>query len=111
MGNIMDYIGVGKDNAVTRNELCALMNLPDRAIRRLIEEERNRGEIIINEQDGRGYYQSNRVDDMIAQYRANQSRAKSILRQQKYLRRKIKELSVIGNGQMKLDEVKAHESL
>ena len=111
MGSIMDYIGVGKSNAVTRNELCALMNLPDRAVRKLIEEERNRGEIIINEQDGRGYYQSNKVEDMVAQYRANQSRAKSILRQQKYLRRKIKELSINGNGQLTINEVNAHESL
>ena len=101
--NIVDFIGVGKENAVTRGELGALTNLPDRAVRKLIQEARDQGEIIINAQDGAGYYRSNDVGELKRQYRLNRSRALSVLRQQKYLRRKIREAEQ--KNQVTLDEV------
>ena len=107
--NILDYIGTGKANAVTRRELCARLNLPDRTIRRLIEAERNKGAIIINDQDGEGYYQSDELKDLLAQYRLNRSRAHSILRQQKHLRRRIMDKFAVTRGQMTIDEVETNE--
>ena len=101
--NISDFIGVGKENAVTRGELVALLNLPDRQVRRLIQEARDQGEIIINAQDGAGYYRSEDLGDLQRQLRLNQRRALSVLRQQKYLRQKIREAE--NKEQMTLDEV------
>lgn len=89
--NITDFIGRGRENATSREELCRRVNLSDRKVRKLIEQARKRGEIIINDGTGVGYYISEELADLTAQYRMNQHRAMSILVQQKYLRRKIKE--------------------
>lgn len=98
--SITDFIGVGRENAVTRGELVAILNLPDRAVRKLIQEARERGEIIINAQDGSGYYRSNDLGDMERQYNTNHRRAMSVLRQQKYLRQKMKETAAKEGGQV-----------
>ena len=103
--NICDFIGTGRENAVTRSELVSILNLPDRTIRRLIQEARDRGEIIINAQDGAGYYMSNDVGEMKRQLALNKSRALSVLRQQKHLRRKIREAE--NREQMTIEEVTA----
>ena len=103
--NITDFIGVGRENAVTRDRLVAALNLPDRTVRRLIQEARDRGEIIINAQDGAGYYMSNDVGEMKRQLALNKSRALSVLRQQKHLRRKIREAE--NREQMTIEEVTA----
>lgn len=50
--SIIDYIPEGKENAVTRERLCAITGLPDRKLREEIEQARRRGAIIINAQDG-----------------------------------------------------------
>lgn len=91
MFDITRFIGVGRENAVTRGELMAQLNLPDRTIRRLIQEARDRGEIIINAQDGAGYYMSNDVGEMKRQLALNYSRTLSVLRQQIHLSRKIRD--------------------
>lgn len=105
MFDITIFIGVGRENAVTRGELMALLNLPDRTIRRLIQEARDRGEIIINAQDGAGYYMSDDVGEMKRQLALNKSRALSVLRQQKYLLRKIAEAE--NKEQITMEEVTA----
>lgn len=89
--NITDFIGRGRENATSREELCRRVNLSDRKVRKLIEQARKRGEIIINDGTGVGYYISEELADLTAQYRMNQHRAMSILVQQKYLRKKIRE--------------------
>ena len=53
--NIINYIPVGKKNAVTRTELCMMTGQSDRIIRRQIHEAR-REHVIINLQDSQGYY-------------------------------------------------------
>lgn len=101
--NITDFIGTGRENAVTRGELMAQLNLPDRTIRRLIQEARDRGEVIINAQDGAGYYMSNDLGEMKRQLNLNYSRALSVLRQQKHLMRKIREAE--SKDQVTMEEV------
>lgn len=91
---IEDYIGRGKDQAVTREWLRAALNLPDRAVRKLIADARDRGAPIINDQDGMGYYITDDVRQLRRQYNTNRRRAMSILRQQKYLRRRISEIMI-----------------
>ena len=87
---IVDYIPVGRENAVTRRQLCELTGMRDRPLRNAIEDARQNGEIIINAQDGRGYYRSEEPKDLAGQYVRNRNRAMAILVQQKYIRRKLK---------------------
>ena len=91
--NITDHIPIGRENAITRDRLSRQTGLTDREARELIEKARRDGTIIINKQDGRGYYQPGPDDvaDMLHQYRSNNSRAKSILVQQKHIRRRLRE--------------------
>lgn len=89
--NITDYIPAGKENAVRRADLVRRLNLPDRTVRRMIQDARDRGEVILNDQSGAGYYISDDVGELKRQYRTNRNRALSILRQQKYLSRRIEE--------------------
>lgn len=54
---ILSYIPFGHENAVKRGELVRQTGIPDREVRRLIERAQFNGEIIINLQDGKGYFQ------------------------------------------------------
>jgi len=54
-GNVLDYIGTGKENAITGRELTQLSGLSEREIREVVSNAR-RQEIILNDQDGAGYY-------------------------------------------------------
>ena len=89
-GKITDYIPEGRDQAVTRERLCGITGLPDRKVRELIERARRGGAIIINAQDGAGYYRSEDLRDVARQYRMNEKRALAILSQQKHLRKRLK---------------------
>lgn len=53
MMDIIDFIPYGHDNAVTRSELISMTGESDRAIRDAIS---NSKELIINLQDGAGYF-------------------------------------------------------
>ncbi len=96
--SIVDYIPVGRENAVTRRQLCELTGMRDRALRNAIEDARQSGEIIINAQDGRGYYRSEEPKDLAGQYVRNRNCAMAILvhrspahgRTPKHIRRKLK---------------------
>ena len=90
--SILDYIGKGRENAVTRSQLVSRTGLPDRKVREMIEQARREGAPILNLQDGRGYYLSDELEDLRRQYKSNHRRAMSVLVQQKFLRRRIKEL-------------------
>lgn len=85
--DIMDFI---TEIPITRKELVRLTGLPDRQVRELIEQKRHKGVIILNLQDGKGYFTSLDLDKLERQYRQNDRRAKSVLVQQKYLRRRLK---------------------
>lgn len=86
--DIMDFI---TEIPITREELVKLTGLPDRKVRELIEQKRREGVLILNLQDGKGYFTSSDLDKLERQYKQNNSRAKSVLVQQKYLRRRLKE--------------------
>lgn len=92
---ITDYIQTGRENAVTRVHLREVTGLPDRKVREEIEQARRKGAIIINAQDGAGYYQSEDIKDIAKQYRQNERRALSILAQQKHLRKRLKAAGVL----------------
>lgn len=74
-------INYGHDNAVTAHKLRLMFGKNEREIRRAIEKLRNNGVVIINNQDGQGYYQPT-DDDVIRvkqHYLQEKSRADSIL--------------------------------
>ena len=75
---VLDAIPFGKDRAVTREYLAAKTGLPDRQVRKAIEEIR-RNHIILNDQDGKGYYRSYDLDDIERFYRQERARALAVL--------------------------------
>lgn len=87
---IASAIPHGSENAVTREWLSRTLLIPDRKVRELIEQARRCGCIIINAQDGRGYYQSDDPDDWERQYRQDTNRALAVLSRRKYLRQRLK---------------------
>ena len=87
---VVNDIPFGRANAVKRSELCAHLGLSDRKLRRLIEAARGYGFVIINDQNGAGYYQSDDIDEIERQYRQDKARAMSILARQKEIRRRLK---------------------
>lgn len=75
---VLDAIPFGKDRAVTREYLTAKTGLPDRQVRKAIEEIR-RNHIVLNDQDGKGYYRSYDLDDIERFYRQERARALAVL--------------------------------
>ena len=83
-------IPFGKDNAISREALAAKLNTTDRRMRQMIEDARNQGVFILNDGDGKGYYQTTDLDEMERSYRSDRARALSILKRQKEMRRTLK---------------------
>ena len=86
---IAGAIPFGRTNAVTREHLSRELLLTDRKVRELIEQARRCGCIIINAQDGRGYYRTEDLDEIERQYKQDTARAMSILSRRKTLRRAL----------------------
>lgn len=103
MTSIAEFIPKGRENAISRASLAAMLNLPDRTVRQMIEKARREGEIIINLGSGEGYYISEDPADIQRQMKMNNSRAMAILVQQTHLRRKLRELE--GSDQIEMEEV------
>lgn len=89
--SILHYIPYGKDNAVSRAYLSAMLGVSDRKMRKMIEAERRNGAMILNAQDGNGYYISDDLDELERQYRQDTARAMAILTRRKAIRNKLKE--------------------
>ena len=88
---IEEHIPIGKENAMSRQMLKTLSGTSDRAMRKLIQEGREAGYIIINDQDGAGYYRTEDIKDIERQYRQDTARAMSILKRRKETRKILKE--------------------
>ena len=88
--DISQYIPFGRENAVTVEYLSEITGIHERKVRKKIEQARVEGYIIINNQDGKGYYQSDNIEEISKQYGQIRHRALSILRQQKHLRKILK---------------------
>lgn len=75
--NIVDFIPVGKENAITGERLRQMTGLTDRKLRNEIAIAR-RETCIINNQDGRGYYQPSNKEEVARYIYQEEHRAKSI---------------------------------
>lgn len=89
---LMSLLHTGADNALSRETLAAAMDMPDRTVRKLVEKARDEGCFILNNQNGRGYYLPETMDDVYRQYKQDTSRAMSILKRRKHMRRALKEV-------------------
>ena len=74
---IIELLKEGKENAVTRETLCAMTGMNDRTIRNEIERLR-REYVILNDQDGKGYYLSKNEKEVRRYVRQEEARAKAI---------------------------------
>lgn len=90
-------IPFGEEKAISREMLCQLTGDSDRRVRQRIEDARREGNIIINTQNGKGYFRLDpdelNESDLAAisrQYWQNKHRALSVLSYQKHLRRILK---------------------
>ena len=97
--NITDYIPTGQNNAVSADSLCTALNIDRRTVRRLISSAQENGAVILNMQDGRGYFvpaddESQLVDDYIKQESA---RARSIFRKLRTARKWCPEQTELGD--------------
>lgn len=106
---VKEVIQQGKNNALTNKQIMALTGIShERAVRGEVEKLRANGDVIINLQDGRGYFRPEAPEDFIAQYKLNASRAGAILSQQKHIKQAMREYGISikeeqVDGQMKLD--------
>lgn len=75
--NIIDYIPRGRENAISRQRLAQITGLTDNKMRELIRKAR-RETVIINLQDGRGYYQPTTIEEVDRFIAQEEHRAKSI---------------------------------
>ena len=75
--NIIEYIPVGRENAIKRSELRNLCGLSDREMRRAIENARKETPII-NLSDGVGYYRPETREEITRYILQEKSRIKSI---------------------------------
>lgn len=91
---LMCILKKGKNNAISRRRLCMEMDMSDRKVRAIIEKARDEGCLIMNEQDGKGYYLPDSIEDIYRQYVQDKNRALSILKRQKHMRKILKEANI-----------------
>lgn len=89
--DLLDAIPIGHANAIRRRDLCARLGTSDRLVRRMIEQARTDGHLILNIGDGRGYFQVDMSDpgdlDLLeCQCHMDTSRALSVLAHRKTAR-------------------------
>lgn len=88
---LLHELKIGRENAITGRALARALDCPERKVRQLVEEARRQGELIVNDQDGKGYYIASCVEDVQRQYNQMTNRAMSILQARapfrKYLKR------------------------
>lgn len=81
----------GKGYAIQKETLCTLTGKKDREVRKFIQKARDEGVMIVNDMDSNGYYISDDLDEIERQYRRDKSRALSILKRLKSMRKILKE--------------------
>jgi len=92
------YIGKGRRTSITAKNIAILMNVSERQVRQYIEDARISGVIIINKQDGKGYYLPDDKDkeylqDLKQQRLQTLKRAQSLLAQVKHIEEELYRIS------------------
>lgn len=85
------YPGQKIPRKVLLNKVTACLGwMSDRSMRRLIEKARQEGFVIKNDQDGSGYYIPDTIEELKGLLKQNNSRAMSVLKQNKHIRERIR---------------------
>jgi hypothetical protein len=90
--NIIDFIPIGSNNAITRARLCELTGMRDREVRERISIACN-DNVIINLQDGNGYFIPDETERFLIEryYHQELSRLKANAKKVKMLREVLKQ--------------------
>ena len=80
----------GHENAIKRHDLARLLDVPDREMRKMIEQARQEGWQILNKGDGAGYYLATSLEELERHYRVERSRAIKTLYNLKPIRAVLK---------------------
>ena len=104
--DISEYVPYGADNAISRHDLLnvvrsAFGEVSDREMRRMLEYSRQNGNIIINFQNGKGYFRPDSKEEIEKYIRQEEARAKTIHFNLKSAKRALRRLE----GQLTLDEL------
>jgi hypothetical protein len=83
---IIESIGKGRKNAVSRIELMNRTGMPDRKNRRIIEALQNKGVPIVNMQDGRGYFIAETLEEVTHYINQERARAMKIIKKANSMR-------------------------
>lgn len=86
-----DYIGYGAETGITLSELARVSGTNERLVRKDIEEARTEGEMIVNYQDGAGYFRTDDLDELTRFWRQEHARAVAIHKRNSPLYKKLKE--------------------
>ena len=93
---LLQEIGVGKKNAVTLLQLTWRTGEKERTVRKEIQRLREDGHLIINDQDGKGYYIATELEEIARQYHQDRSRFLSIAKRIKTARRILRDAGMLG---------------
>lgn len=104
--DISEYVPYGAENAISRHDLLnvvrsAFGDVSDREMRRMLEYARQNGNIIINFQNGKGYFRPDSKEEIEKYIRQEEARAKTIHFNLKSAKRALRRLE----GQLTLDEL------
>ena len=91
---LQEMIPFGRENAIPRHELAEKLSMSDREMRRAIEQVRDEGMFVLNDQSGAGYYRSTDLDELKRQYDQDTSRALKILARRRHIRNALKAAGV-----------------
>lgn len=108
---VLSCILHGKDLANTSELIASHTRMSERRVREFVEQLRNEGYLICNEQNGKGYYLAETDEEVERQYRQDCARAMSILRRIKPFRRYLRELDVQRGDQMSFEDMVIEEML
>lgn len=74
---ILDYIPVGRDNSIPMKTLAERLNVSERAVRMLVQREREKGAPICSDFQNSGYYIPVAESEARAYYRQQRARIRS----------------------------------
>ena len=89
--NLLQYIPVGKENAITRSEISSLTGLDERTIRRQIKEYVEKGIPVLSSSHHKGYWIAQNIDEIEEYLKECDNRRNSLYLTNKNLRKLLYE--------------------
>ena len=93
--SVLELIGTGKDHATPILRLVWNSGLNERAVRKAIQELRQDGHLICNEQNGKGYYIATELEEIRKQYTQDRNRFLAVAKRIKTERRILRDAGLL----------------